>query len=73
MDIFYCENGHFDSLCLNSVWEREKKQPESAFLPWRERRLLSCLGGKGVAVVLGRREINEREREEFNAGEFNAD
>jgi hypothetical protein len=48
-----------------------KKQPEAAFLPWRERSC--CLGGKGVAVVLGRREINEREREEFNAGEFNAD
>jgi hypothetical protein len=28
---------------------------------------------RSVAVVLGRREINEREREEFNAGEFNAD
>jgi hypothetical protein len=50
-------------LCLSSVWEREKNN----------QRLLSCLGGKGVAVVLGRREINEREREEFNAGEFNAD
>jgi hypothetical protein len=50
-----------------------KKQPEAAFLPWRERRLLSFLGGKGVAVVPGRREINEREREEYNAGEFNAD
>jgi hypothetical protein len=50
-----------------------KKQREAAFLPWRERRLLSCLGRKGVVVVLGRREINEREREEFNAGEFNAD
>jgi hypothetical protein len=42
MDIFYRVNGHFDSLCLNSVREREKKQPEAAFLPWAGKECCYC-------------------------------